>query len=48
MALWSDTGHAYAARVVLGRLGGIPEEKLGSMAENGRVDAIVAAARGQQ
>jgi hypothetical protein len=45
MALWSEAGHAYFARVVLGRLGGIPEEQLSSMALDGPVDPIVAAAR---
>jgi len=47
MALWSEKGHALFARIVLGRVGGIPEEKLGLMAWNGPVDAIVAAARRQ-
>jgi hypothetical protein len=45
MALWSDAGHAFTARLVLGRMGGIPEEKLSAMAWDGPVDAIVAAAR---
>jgi hypothetical protein len=45
MALWSEAGHAYFARMVLGRLGGIPEEQLSSMALDGPVDPIVAAAR---
>jgi hypothetical protein len=45
MALWSEFGHAYSARLVLGRVGGIPEEKLSLMAWQGPVDAIVAAAR---
>jgi hypothetical protein len=47
MALWSEAGHAYSARVVLGRIGGIPEEKLKLMAFFGPVDEIVAAARGK-
>jgi hypothetical protein len=47
MALWSDAGHAFGARRVLGRVGGIPEEKLTLMAWNGPVDAIIAAARKQ-
>jgi hypothetical protein len=45
MASWSEAGHAYTARVVLGRVGGIPEEKLDTMAFNGPLDAIIAAAR---
>jgi hypothetical protein len=45
MALWSNAGHAYFARVVLGRLGGLPEEQLSLMALDGPVDPIVAAAR---
>jgi hypothetical protein len=47
MASWSDAGHAYTARMVVGRLGGISEDKLSSMAFDGPVDAIVAAARGR-
>ena len=47
MALWSEAGHAFAARMVLGRVGGIPEDKLQAMGWNGPVDAIVAAARGR-
>jgi hypothetical protein len=47
MALWREAGHAYSARMVLGRMGGIPEEKLALMAWNGSADAIVAAARRQ-
>jgi hypothetical protein len=45
MALWSDPSHAMTARLVLGRVGGIPEQKLSLMAFLGPVDAIVAAAR---
>ena len=28
MAKWHDTGHAYSARILLGRIAGIPEKKL--------------------
>ena len=45
MARWSDAGHAYSARMVLGRIAGLPEEKLTAMALNGPVDAIIEAAR---
>jgi hypothetical protein len=45
MALWSEPGHAYPARLVVGRVGGMPEEKLSLMALTGPVDAIVAEAR---
>jgi hypothetical protein len=45
MALWREAGHAYDARMVLGRLAGIPEEKLTLMAWTGPVDEIIAAAR---
>jgi hypothetical protein len=47
MATWTETGHAMAARFVLGRVGGIPEQKLLMMSWTGSVEAIVAAARGQ-
>jgi hypothetical protein len=45
MALWREAGHAYNARMVVGRLGGIPEERLTLMAFTGPVDEIIAAAR---
>jgi hypothetical protein len=40
MALWQDTGHALAAREILGRISGIPESKLMQMAIE-RPQAIV-------
>ena len=43
MAKWSDGGHAVGARLVLGRVAGIPEDKLRAMAWNGPVDAIIEA-----
>ena len=45
MALWHEAGHAYSARLVLGRVAGLPEDRLKAMAWNGPVDAIVEAAR---
>jgi hypothetical protein len=48
MALWREAGHAFAARMILGRLGGIPEQKLLLMAFNGPVDGIVAAVRQEE
>jgi hypothetical protein len=47
MATWTEYGHAAAARLVLGRVAGIPEEKLGEMAKEASADPIVAAARGK-
>ncbi len=47
MATWTEAPHAFSARLVLGRVGGIPEEKLPLMAFTGPVDEIVAAARGK-
>ena len=32
MAKWRDTGHAYTARILLGRIAGIPEERLRHLA----------------
>jgi hypothetical protein len=48
MATWREAGHAFPARMVLGRLGGIPEQRLSLMAWTGPVDGIVAAAREQK
>lgn len=45
MALWRQPSHAYFARILLGRVAGVPEEKLGSQAWNGPVKEIVEAAR---
>lgn len=45
MARWSDYGHAAGARLVLGRLAGIAEDKLEPMLWNGPPDAIIEAAR---
>jgi hypothetical protein len=41
MARWRSIGHAGAALVILGRIGGIDEETLNKLIEAGRVDAIL-------
>jgi hypothetical protein len=41
MALWRDKGHAEAARLILGRVGGIEEERLKKLADTGQVHAIL-------
>jgi len=47
MASWRRPGYAYAARMVLGRVAGLPEDRLQELVWNGPVDAIIqAAARG--
>jgi hypothetical protein len=45
MASWSEGGHAAAARMILGRVGGIPEDKLEPLVSNGPVETILAAVR---
>ncbi|MBV9084629.1 MAG: hypothetical protein JOZ62_18290 [Acidobacteriaceae bacterium] len=45
MAEWRRPAHAAAARLVLGRVAGIPGERLKELVWNGPVEAIVAAAR---
>ena len=40
MAKWRDTGHAYTARILLGRIAGIPEERLRHLA-SGPPDPIL-------
>lgn len=46
MATWIEWGHAAAARMILGRMGGIPEDKLSELV-NGPVGVIVDAVRKQ-
>jgi hypothetical protein len=46
MARWREAGHAYFARMVLGRVAGLPEDRLQGLAWNGPVDAIIEAAGG--
>lgn len=43
MALWRRPGHAFFARMVLGRIAGIPEDRLRDLALNGPVATIVEA-----
>jgi hypothetical protein len=45
MASWSERGHATTARMVLGRVGGIPEDKLLVLALNGPVETIIESVR---
>lgn len=47
IARW-DLGHAVAAQLILGRVAGIPEERLGKMVAAGDVEKIIAAATGQR
>lgn len=44
MVSWRRPGHAYFARIVLGRVAGLPEDRLKELAWNGPVDAIIEAA----
>lgn len=43
MARWRSTGHAYHARVLLGRIAGIEETRLQRLVETGQVDQIIEA-----
>jgi HEAT repeats len=45
MAQWRNNGHAYPARILLGRVAGIEEAKLQELAEKGQVDVIIKAIR---
>ncbi len=45
MAQWSNSGHADPARVLLGRIAGIPEDRLQELIRAHQVDPIIAAAR---
>ena len=47
MASWRRPSHAYFARIVLGRVAGLPEDRLQTLAGNGPVEAIVEAAAGR-
>lgn len=44
MASWRRPSHAFFARMVLGRVAGIPEDRLKELAWNGPVEAIIEAA----
>jgi hypothetical protein len=43
MALWRDASHAYPARMLLGRVAGVPEDRLKQLAWNGPPETIVQA-----
>jgi hypothetical protein len=45
MAQWRESGHAGYSRVVLGRIYGIPEQRLLSLAFDGPVQEILSAAK---
>ena len=45
MASWRRPSHALFARMVLGRVAGIPEDRLKELAWDGPVDAIIQAAQ---
>lgn len=45
MARWRNPGHASNARVILGRIAGIEEERLQELAASGNVDEIINAVR---
>ena len=47
MTLWREFGHAYFARMLLGRVAGIPEKRLEELASKGPPEAIVAALTGK-
>ncbi len=48
MATWRSSGHAYEARVLLGRIAGIEEKRLNELVEAGNIDAILAALKPAQ
>lgn len=41
MALWRRPGHAYHARMLAGRIAGLPEEQLAKLAWDGPLEAII-------
>jgi len=41
MARWRSIGHAYSARLMLGRIGGIPEERLWKLANADNAEEII-------
>jgi hypothetical protein len=43
MARWRSRGHAYSARMIVGRIAGIEENRLSELAQSDQVDAIVKA-----
>ena len=47
MTLWREANHAYAARMLLGRVAGIPEKRLEELASKGPPETIVEALAGK-
>lgn len=45
MARWRNPGHAWDARVILGRIAGIEEERLQQLAASGKVEEIINAVK---
>jgi hypothetical protein len=43
MARWQSSGHAYDARILLGRIAGIEEKRLEQLAKEDDVDEIIGA-----
>lgn len=43
MASWGEPGHAMSARLILGRIAGVPEDKLWALAWNGPLNSILEA-----
>jgi hypothetical protein len=41
MARWRSPGHAYTARILIGRIGGIEEDRLAKLANAGDAAAII-------
>jgi hypothetical protein len=44
MASWRRASHAYFARMLLGRVAGLPEQQVNDLAWNGPATAIIEAA----
>jgi hypothetical protein len=47
MAAWRQPGHAYFSRMLLGRVAGLPEDRLHDLAWNGPIEVIIEAAGGR-
>ena len=45
MARWRESGHAYSARLLLGRMAGIEEDRLQRLVQAGEADEIIRAVR---
>lgn len=46
MARWRSSGHAYPARVIIGRIAGIEENRLQQLVQDGQVEQIISVLRG--